>query len=81
MGSVVFKAEAGRGGLAGWGQLVDAACSVTFFSRAVPPLESHPAQTRNCEESSFHPLLLWTPKITAAQIYKQKYGNMDGKFK
>lgn len=55
MGSVVFKAESGRGGLAGWSQLVDPACSGTFFSQALPSLGSHPARIRKCEESSFLP--------------------------
>lgn len=53
MGSVAAKAEAGRGELAGWSQFVDPACSVTFFSKSLPSLESHPAQIGNYEESSF----------------------------
>lgn len=52
-GSVVFKAEAGKGGPFECSQLVDPACSVTFFLQAVPSLESHPAQTRDYEDSSF----------------------------
>lgn len=57
MGNAVFKAETGRGGLTGWSQLVDSACSVTFFKRLFhfPPLESHSAHIRNCEEFFFAP--------------------------